>query len=166
RPAPASDRPPPPPARAPAPTVHEAERQAIGVGVLLHLQHAGDQDVAQVLMQRDDCVDGGDVERQAVRDVARVERAVQQRLEPATRDDQRAPPANCARNRTSLSNSTRVSGAKNLRANVARVALKSTNVIPSSTASPSICWNTGACEASNGSRRYTCPGITTRMGGG
>src|SRR5439155_9979557 len=76
----------------------------------LHLQHASDQNVAQVLMQRDDGVDGGGVERQAVRDVARVERAVQQRLEPATRDDHRVPPANCARNRTSLSNSSRMSG--------------------------------------------------------
>src|SRR2546427_12067259 len=61
-------------------------------------------------MQRDNRVDGGGVERQPMRDVAGLERSVQQRLEPATRDDHRAPPANCARNRTSLSNSSRMSG--------------------------------------------------------
>src|SRR5438034_7664476 len=43
-------------------------------------------------------------------DVTRVERSIQQRLEPAPRDDHRAPPANCARNRTSLSNNSRMSG--------------------------------------------------------
>ena len=63
-------------------------------------------------------------------------------------------------------NRTRVSAVKNFRANVARVALKSTKLIPSSTARPSICSNTGACDASKGSRRYTWPGMTTRMGGG
>ena len=50
-------------------------------------------------------------------------------------------------------NRTLVVGEKMRRANVASVALKSTNVIPSSTANPSICSNTGECEASNGSRR-------------
>src|SRR5690348_5930581 len=78
--------------------------------MLLHLQHSGDQDVVQVLVQRDDRVHRGGVEREALRDVARIERSLQQRLEPATRNDHRAPPANCARNRTSLSNSTRISG--------------------------------------------------------
>src|SRR5207244_10110883 len=73
-------------------------------------QDTGDQDVIQVLMQRDNRVDGGGVERQAIRDVAWVERSVQQRLEPTTGDDHRAPPANCARKRTSLSNRSRMSG--------------------------------------------------------
>src|SRR5213075_631265 len=63
-------------------------------------------------------------------------------------------------------NLTLVVGEKMRRANVASVALKSTNVMPSSTAKPSICSNTGECDASNGSRRYARPGITTRTGGG
>src|SRR3989442_12670115 len=90
--------------------IHEAKRQAIGVGVLLHLQDASDQDVAQALMQRDDRVDRGGVEGQAIRDVAWVERLVEQGLEPAARDDHRAPPANWVRNRMSLANSSRESG--------------------------------------------------------
>src|SRR5207245_9993279 len=61
---------------------------------------------------------------------------------------------------------TGVSAAKKRRAKVASVALKSTKLIPSSTASPSICSNTGECDASNGSRRYAKPGLTTRTGGG
>src|SRR5207244_1006971 len=63
-------------------------------------------------------------------------------------------------------NRTRVSALKKRRAKVASVALKSTKLIPSSTARPSICSNTGECDASNGSRRYARPGITTRTGGG
>src|SRR2546425_10381185 len=63
-------------------------------------------------------------------------------------------------------NRTRVSGAKNFRANVERGALKPTKLIPSSTDKPSICSNTGACDASNGSRRHALPQRTTRMGGG
>ena len=50
-------------------------------------------------------------------------------------------------------NRTFVVGEKMRRAKVARVALKSTNEIPSSTANPSICSKTGECDASNGSRR-------------
>src|SRR5213596_3556470 len=50
-------------------------------------------------------------------------------------------------------NRTRVSALKKRRAKVASVALKSTKLIPSSTARPSICSNTGECDASNGSRR-------------
>src|SRR3989442_13973858 len=78
--------------------------------MLLHLQHPGDQDVVQVLMQRDDGVDGGHVQRQALRDVTGIERSLQQRFQPAARYDHRVPPANCVRNRTSFSNSTRISG--------------------------------------------------------
>src|SRR6266550_3877029 len=50
-------------------------------------------------------------------------------------------------------NRTLVVGEKMRRTNVASVALKSTNVMPSSTTRPSICSNTGEWEASNGSRR-------------
>ena len=59
-----------------------------------------------------------------------------------------------------------VDGEKNRRAKWISVALRSTNEIPSSTASPSIWEKAGACEASNASLRYTIPGITTRTGGG
>src|SRR5207245_11003452 len=59
-------------------------------------------------------VDRRDVHRQPLGGLARVERAVEQRLEPAPRHDHGAPPfppaANCARKRTSLSNSSRMSG--------------------------------------------------------
>src|SRR5439155_1338560 len=140
--------------------VDEADRQPVGVRVPLHVQHTGDEDVAQVLMQRLDGVDGGDVARQPFGDLAGVERPPEQRLQPAARAEHRTPPATCARDRTT------VSAVKNLRAKSASVALKSTKVIPSSTARPSSCSKTGECEASNGSRRYTSPGITTRMGGG
>src|SRR5207245_2327314 len=50
-------------------------------------------------------------------------------------------------------NRTLVVGEKMRRANAASIDLRSTNVSPSSTPSPSICSNTGECEASNGSRR-------------
>jgi len=43
--------------------------------------------------------------------------------------------------------------AKKRRAKKVIAALRSTKLMPSSTHSPSICVNTGACEASNGSRR-------------
>ena len=46
-----------------------------------------------------------------------------------------------------------VVGAKKRCAKWISVALRSTKEIPSSTASPSICANTGACDASKGSRR-------------
>src|SRR5947209_923744 len=49
-------------------------------------------------------------------------------------------------------NRTFVVGEKMRRANAASIDLRSTNVSPSSTPSPSICSNTGECEASNGSR--------------
>src|SRR5689334_2888477 len=234
----------------PTARLNEAQRQAVGVGVFLHFEHAPDQHVAQVLVAWQYRVDRCRMHGQLLRDLACVERAVEQGLEPAARDDHRAPPANCSRNRTSLSyssrmsatpwrviamragpipqakpvkrslstpqfsstagctmpeprisihpvclqvgrpaplqiwhctsisaegsvkgkkdgrNRTRVSDVKNRRAKVASVALKSTNVMPSSTARPSICSNTGECDASNGSRRYTWPGITTRIGGG
>src|SRR2546422_2295706 len=63
-------------------------------------------------------------------------------------------------------NRVRVAGPKNLRANADSVALRSTNVTPSSTTSPSICSKTGEWEGSNGSRRKHCPGETIRTGGG
>src|SRR5258708_24606786 len=55
---------------------------------------------------------------------------------------------------------------KNRRANRFNVAFKSTKLIPSSTQRPSIWANAGACDASKKSRRYTVPGIRTRIGGG
>ncbi len=52
--------------------------------MLLGLEHARDQHVAQVLMDRHHGVDGGDLARQAIGDVSSLEGATQQRLEPAT----------------------------------------------------------------------------------
>src|SRR6266540_4315989 len=202
--------------------------------MLFDLQHAGDEHLAQVLVQRDDGVDGRAQHREPVGHLLGVERAAEQRLEPAARDDH---PANCRRKRTSLSEKSRMSGmpcrviamrsgpmpqakpvyfsgstpqfsstagctipdprisihpvclqagqplplqswhctsisaegsvngkydgrnrtavsrVKKRRAKVASVALRSTNVMPSSTARPSICSNIGECEASKGSRR-------------
>ena len=63
-------------------------------------------------------------------------------------------------------NRATVSRAKNRLRKKSIPALKSTKVTPSSTTRPSICSKTGECEASNVSRRYTCPGTTMRMGGG
>ncbi len=63
--------------------VDATQRQAIGVGMLLDLEHASDQDVAQVLVQRHDGVHRRDVHGELLGDLARVERAAQQRLEPA-----------------------------------------------------------------------------------
>src|SRR5690349_24500366 len=45
------------------------------------------------------------------------------------------------------------------------VAFRSTKLIPSSTESPSICVNIGACDASKKSRRYALPGARIRIGG-
>ncbi len=53
---------------------------------------------------------------------------------------------------------------KKRRAKCESVALRSTKLTPSSTASPSIWANIGACEASKKSRRYTFPGTRTRTG--
>ena len=50
-------------------------------------------------------------------------------------------------------NRTLVVGEKNRWAKWVSVALRSTKVMPSSTASPSICAKAGACDASKGSRR-------------
>src|SRR5450756_1620659 len=54
---------------------------------------------------------------------------------------------------------------KNLLAKWVSVAFRSTKLIPSSTDRPSICANTGACDASKKSRRYTLPGARMRIGG-
>jgi len=62
-------------------------------------------------------------------------------------------------------NRTRVSAAKNLRANVASVALKSTKLMPSSTARAFDLLEHGSARHRRVAT-YTCPGITTRMGGG
>ena len=51
-------------------------------------------------------------------------------------------------------------------ANRLRIDLRSTKLMPSSTHRPSICANAGACDASKKSRRYTVPGMSTRIGGG
>ena len=93
----------------PAACLDEAHRQPVRAGMLLHLEHTPEQDVAQVLVQRHDGVHRRDVHSELLGDLARVERAAQQRLEPAARDDHRTPPANCARKRTSLSYSSRMS---------------------------------------------------------
>src|SRR3989442_9086298 len=70
--------------------------------------------MSQVLVQRHDGVDRRDVHRQLLGRLACVQRAAEQRLEPTARDDHRVapplPPANCSRKRTSLSNSSRMSG--------------------------------------------------------
>src|SRR5690349_19999814 len=78
--------------------------------MLLALEHAGDQDIAQLLVERDDRVHWGRVQRETLGRVARVERLAEQRLEPPPRDDHRAPSANCCMLRTSLSYSNRMSG--------------------------------------------------------
>src|SRR5437879_13871575 len=77
--------------------------------MLLHVEHTPDHHLAQVLVQRHDRVHGRGVHRDLLGDLARVEGAAEQRLEPAARDDHRTPPANCARKRTSLSQSSRMS---------------------------------------------------------
>ena len=64
--------------------IHLAERQPIGVRVLLHLEHPRDHDLAQVLMDRHDAIDGGDLAGEPVGDVVALERAAEQRFEPAT----------------------------------------------------------------------------------
>src|SRR2546426_7250377 len=53
-------------------------------------------------------------------------------------------------------NRTRVSAVKKRRANVASVALKSTNVMPSSTARPSSCSNTGRSEEHTSELQSPC----------
>ncbi len=63
--------------------IHLTERQAIGVRVLLHFEHARDQDVAQVLMDRHDAIDGGDLAGEPVGDVLTCEHAAEQGFEPA-----------------------------------------------------------------------------------
>ena len=45
------------------------------------------------------------------------------------------------------------------------VPKRSASVMPRSTASASIWWNTGECRASSVSLRYVRPGATTKIGG-
>ena len=90
--------------------IDDADGQPVGVRVLFHLEHAGDEDVAQILVQRRDPLDRRDVGGEQPLHLARVERATQHCLQPTTREDHRTPPANCARKRTSLSYSNRMSG--------------------------------------------------------
>ena len=72
-----------------------------------HLEHLRDEDVAQVLVQRHDRLDGHAELRQPRLQVVRLERATQQRLEPATRDDHGA---NWDKKRMSLSENKRMWG--------------------------------------------------------
>ena len=52
--------------------------------MLAHLEHSRDEDVAQVLVDGNDGVDGRDLPSQAVGDIAALERAVEQSFQPAT----------------------------------------------------------------------------------
>src|SRR5712664_340920 len=63
-------------------------------------------------------------------------------------------------------NRTFVAGEKMRGANVASVPLKSTNVMPWSTANPTICSQKGECDETKRSRRKKRPGGTMRIGGG
>src|SRR3989442_1472091 len=106
--------------------VHHAEREPVGVGMLLDLEHARDEHVAQVLMDRHDAIDGRDLAREAIGDVLALERAAEQGFEPAAgnyhwawglgagalgpRPQAPPGPANCSRNRTSESKNKRISG--------------------------------------------------------
>jgi len=51
--------------------------------MLLHLQHAPDQDVAEVRVQGHDGIHGRGVHREPLGDLACVQRATEQRLQPA-----------------------------------------------------------------------------------
>ena len=72
-----------------------------------HLHHLPDEHVAQVLMDRHDAIDGRHLAREAISDVLSLERAAEQRFEPAARNNHLM---NCSRNRTSLSKNNRMSG--------------------------------------------------------
>src|SRR5262249_59626809 len=50
--------------------VHLAEREPIGVRVLLHLEDARDEDVTQILMDRHDAIDRRDLASQSISDVS------------------------------------------------------------------------------------------------
>src|SRR2546428_783496 len=72
----------------PPPTpVDGAACQPVGVRVLLDFEPLRDEDVAQVLVQRHDGFDGDGELCQPLFQLAWVERAAEQRLEPAARDD-------------------------------------------------------------------------------
>jgi hypothetical protein len=66
--------------RRPAAGIHQAERQSIGMGMLLHLEHSRDNHVAQILMDRHDTIDRGDLAREPVGDVLPFKGAPEQRL--------------------------------------------------------------------------------------
>src|SRR6266478_413475 len=83
------------------------EREPIGIGVLLHLEHACDEDLAQILMDRHDAVHWRDLAGELIGDLLARQGATEQRFEPAARDDHLM---NCSRNRTSLSKNSRISG--------------------------------------------------------
>src|SRR6266404_383070 len=67
--------------------VHHAQREPVGVGMLLDLEDARDEHVAQVLMDRHDTIDGRDLAREAIGDIQALERAAQKSFQPTTRDD-------------------------------------------------------------------------------
>ena len=60
--------------------VDEAECEPVGVGMLAHLEHARDEDVAQVLMDWHYTVDGSNLPGQSVSDVLTLEWPTEQRL--------------------------------------------------------------------------------------
>src|SRR2546426_3262776 len=60
--------------------VHQTERQAIGVGMLAHLEHPRDEHVAQILMNGHDAVHGCDLASKAIRDVLAFQRTSKQSL--------------------------------------------------------------------------------------
>src|SRR6266566_3486229 len=66
--------------RRPASGVDEAKCEPVGVGMLAHLEHARDEDVAQVLMDWHYTVDGSNLPGQSVSDVLTLEWPTEQRL--------------------------------------------------------------------------------------
>ncbi len=89
--------------------VHEAEAQPVGVGVGLDLDHPGDEHLRQVPVNRLDPFHRAAMGGEDLLQLGRVERPAEQRLQPAAGEVHRIPRANCARNRTSLSKSRRMS---------------------------------------------------------
>src|SRR5205814_2269160 len=130
-----------------------AQREPIGVRVLLDLEHFGDEHVAQILMDRHDAIDGRDLPRESVGDVLALERPAEERFEPTAGNDHRGNPfANCSKSRTSETKNSRMPGIP-----CRSIAIRS-GPIPNATPgtlslSPFDCSNTGECDASNGSRR-------------
>ena len=89
--------------------IHQADAEAVGIRMRADFLDEPDDEVTEIGVERLDRIHRGAEHREPVRHVLRVERATEERLEPAE-GDVHACPATRSRNRISPSSNSRISG--------------------------------------------------------